>query len=73
LREIRRYQSTTELLIRKLPFARLVREIAIEVSPHDEVFRWQASAIEALQESAESVLVALFEGRHLDTVFLNIH
>jgi histone H3 len=28
LREIRRYQKSTELLIRKLPFQRLVREIA---------------------------------------------
>lgn len=28
LREIRKYQKSTELLIRKLPFQRLVREIA---------------------------------------------
>lgn len=35
LREIRRYQKTTELLIRKLPFQRLVREISIKMSRHD--------------------------------------
>ena len=47
LREIRRYQGSTELLIKKLPFQRLVREIAQEFMGD---FRFQASAMLALQE-----------------------
>ena len=62
LREIRRYQRSTELLIRKLPFQRLVREIAQDVKSD---LRFQASAIEALQQSAESYLVGLFEDTNL--------
>lgn len=48
-REIRKYQRTTDLLIRKLPFQRIVREITGNVS--DEALRWKPSAIEALQAS----------------------
>ena len=58
LREIRRYQKSTELLIRKLPFQRLVREIAQDLKSD---LRFQSTAIQALQESAESYLVSLFE------------
>src|ERR1700722_11471851 len=47
LREIRRYQKSTELLIRKLPFQRLVREIAQDFKTD---LRFQSSAIGALQE-----------------------
>lgn len=54
-REIRRYQKTTELLIRKRPFYRLVREISDKVS--QEVTRWSGTALEALQEAAEAYLV----------------
>ena len=50
LREIRRYQKSTELLIRKLPFQRLVREIAQDFKSD---LRFQSSAIGALQESVE--------------------
>ncbi|EDR09320.1 uncharacterized protein LACBIDRAFT_318769 [Laccaria bicolor S238N-H82] len=57
LREIRQYTSSTELLIHKLPFQRLVREIAAEFVN----FRFQSAAIEALQESSEAYLVQLFE------------
>ncbi|CAD8186759.1 unnamed protein product [Paramecium pentaurelia] len=62
LREIRKYQKSTELLIRKLPFQRLVREIA-----HDfqKELRFQSSAILALQEAAEAYLVGLFEDTNL--------
>lgn len=63
LREIRVYQSSTELLIRRLPFARLVREIQQEVSK--DAFRWQGTAILALQEASESYLVGLFEDANL--------
>ena len=46
LREIRRYQKSTELLIRKLPFSRLVREIAIDFKKN---VRFQSSAVLAIQ------------------------
>ena len=58
LREIRKYQKSTELLIRKLPFQRLVREIAQSFKSD---LRFQSSAIGALQEAAEAFLVGLFE------------
>jgi histone H3 len=58
LQEIRRYQKSSDLLIRKLPFQRLVREIAGNM----KVDIWfQSSALSALQESAESYMVGLFE------------
>ncbi len=62
LREIRRYQKSTDLLIRKLPFQRLVREIAQEFKTD---LRFQASAIAALQEASEAYLVGLFEDTNL--------
>lgn len=66
LREIRRYQKSTELLVRKLPFQRLVREIAQEFKAD---LRFQSSAIMALQEATESFLVGLF----VDTNLCAIH
>jgi len=67
LREIRRYQKSTELLIRKLPFQRLVREIAgdFHVPGAPDGVRFQASALGALQEAAEAYLVGLFEDTNL--------
>ncbi|KAK8199706.1 histone H3 [Phyllosticta capitalensis] len=65
LREIKRYQKTTDLLLRKLPFARLVREVAHNMIPPGESLRWQSSAIGALQEAAEAYLVGLFEDTNL--------
>ena len=62
LREIRRYQKSTELLIRKLPFQRLVREIAQDVKTD---LRFQSTAVMALQEAAEAYLVGLFEDTNL--------
>lgn len=62
LKEIRRYQKSTELLIRKLPFQRLVREIAQAFKTD---LRFQGSAILALQEAAEAYLVGLFEDTNL--------
>ncbi|KAI1158980.1 histone H3 [Nemania serpens] len=62
LREIRRYQNTTDLLIRKLPFQRLVREIAYDFKTD---MRFQASAINACQEAAEAYLVSIFEDSNL--------
>ena len=67
LREIRRYQKSTELLIRKLPFQRLVREIALDFIPKSfrGEIRFQSAAIMALQEAAEAYLVGLFEDSNL--------
>ncbi|KAI1213407.1 histone-fold-containing protein [Annulohypoxylon truncatum] len=65
LREIRRLQNSTDLLLRKMPFARLVREIALTMRPADEGMRWQSQALLALQESAEAFLVHLFEDTNL--------
>lgn len=62
LRQIRQYQKSTDLLIRKLPFQRLVREIA---TPFKSDVRFQAAAIEAMQHSAEAYLVGLFEDANL--------
>ena len=63
LREIRRYQKSTNLLLAKLPFQRLVKEIASDIK--DTPPRFQSSAIAALQESAEAYLVGLFEDTNL--------
>ena len=62
LREIRRYQKSTELLIRNLPFQRLVREIAQDFKTD---LRFQSSAVVALQEASEAYLVGLFEDTNL--------
>ena len=62
LREIRHYQKKTNLLIRRAPFARLVKEIAQDLM---QEMRFQSSAIGALQEAAEAYLVGLFEDTNL--------
>jgi histone H3 len=62
LREIRKYQKSTELLMRKLPFQRLIREIAQEFRAD---LRFQSTAILALQEASEAYLVGLFEDTNL--------
>jgi histone H3 len=66
LREIRRFQKSTKLLIPHQPFMRLVREIASDIR-YD--LRFQDSAIKALQEASESYLVSIFE----DSQLLAIH
>lgn len=64
LREIRQYQKSTELLIRKLPFARVVREqTQLYTNKHD--MRWRAEALLALQEASEAYLVGVFEDANL--------
>jgi histone H3/H4 len=65
LQEIRKYQKSTDLLIRKLPFSRLVREVAQSVGGPDRNYRWKKDAILALQEMAEGFIVALFEDSNL--------
>lgn len=63
LRDIRRLQKSTELLIRKLPFQRLVKEIAND--RYNDSLRFQTSALAAIQEAAEAYLVKLFEDSNL--------
>ena len=65
LQEIKFYQRSTELLLRKLPFQHLVRDIA-QGSKTD--LRFQSAAIAALQEAAEAYLVGLFEDTNLCSV-----
>jgi histone H3/H4 len=60
--DIRKYQKGTDLLIRKRPFARLVKEISDAVTPN---MRWQAGAMAALQEASEDHLVHVFEDTNL--------
>ena len=66
LREIRRYQKATDLLIRKLPFQRLVREIAEEFWME---LRIQGSAVLPLQEASEAYLIGLFEDTNLCAIY----
>ena len=63
MREIRKYQKSTELLIRKLPFQRLVREVMCSVAKERRVgvgYRIQSTALLAMQEAAEAYLVDMF-------------
>lgn len=62
LREIRKYQKSTDLLLRKLPFQRIVKSIAQESK---QEVRFQSSAIMALQEACEAYMVGLFEDTNL--------
>ena len=67
LRDIKRYQKSTELLIPKLPFRRLLKEVTYNLPTFNAEFmrsiRFTASAVEALQEVVESVLVSEFESK----------
>lgn len=65
LREIRHYQKSTQLLIRRLPFQRLVREIAQDFKAD---LRFPVSALMALQEASEAYLVGLFEDANLAAI-----
>jgi histone H3 len=62
LREIRKYQKGTELLIKRAPFKRVVREIMHKFQPG---FCIQLPALEALQEASEAYLVGVFEDTNL--------
>lgn len=65
LREIRKYQKSHDLLIRRGPFQRLVREIAQDFKAD---LRFQSSAVLALQEAAEAYLVGMFEDTNLAAI-----
>ena len=62
LREIRRYQKSTDLLVRRLPFQRLVREIAQDFK---QDLKFTGTSILATQEASEAYLVGLFEDTNL--------
>lgn len=62
LKEIRKFQRNTNLLIGKSSFQRLVREISHNFAPY---LRFQPTALLALQEAAESYIVSLFDGMNL--------
>ena len=70
LMEIRKYQKSAELLIRKAPFARTVREICMDstVCSWGAEIRWQANALIALQEASEAYLVNLLSNANLAAI-----
>eukprot|EP00804_Cyclotella_cryptica_P005288 CCRYP_015794-RB/>CCRYP_015794-RB protein AED:0.07 eAED:-0.04 QI:0/-1/0/1/-1/0/1/0/161 len=66
LREIRRYQKSTDLLILKVPFQRLAREVLQDLNrpgsyKHFTAERFQVTSLLAIQESVEAFSVGLFE------------
>ncbi|SCU81757.1 LAFA_0C06986g1_1 [Lachancea sp. 'fantastica'] len=65
LQEIRKYQRSTDLLISKMPFARLVKEVTDQFTTEEQQLRWQTMAIMALQEASEAYLVGLLEHTNL--------
>eukprot|EP00795_Rhopilema_esculentum_P016449 gene16449-7863_t len=67
LREIQFYQSTSHLLIRRLPLVRLIKEICNHLVPNKN-FRFKAAALAALHEATESFLVRLFEDSNIAAI-----
>ena len=65
LRDIRRYQKSTKLLIPKLPFQRLVREITQDFCKN---LNFQRAALLVLQEASEAFLAGLFQDAYLCTI-----
>ena len=65
LREIRTYQKSTELLIQKGPFSRLVREITNDFKSDA---RWSSEALAAIQEATEAYAVGLLEDTNLAAI-----
>ena len=68
LHEIRRFQKSTELLIHFLPFANLCREITRDVGTPSVEYRFQTSALKALQEAMEAYLIRYFEDCQLSVI-----
>lgn len=64
-REVNYYQRTTSLLIRKIPFARVVRDIVLELWKGENRLYWKTTALLALQEAAEWYIVCLFQDANL--------
>ena len=66
MRQIRKYQKSTDLLIPRAPFRRLVREIQYQM--HRTAMRFTNDSLDCLQEAAEYYLVHLFEDAYLCTL-----
>jgi histone H3 len=62
---MQKYQKVTDLLIRKAPFKRLVREICMNMPNISGKLRFQSTSMLALQEAAEAYLIGLFEDKNL--------
>ena len=62
LREIRKYQKSTDLMLPRAPFQRLVRSICHDID-HD--LRFQSQALIALQEASEAYITGIFEDANL--------
>lgn len=75
MREIRRYQRTYDLLIPRLPFNKLVRDLAYEILKEEmgdnAKLQFQASALDGLQEATEHYLVKLLEDSNLNAIHAN--
>lgn len=75
--EIRRYQKNTEMLLRKAPMLRIIREIGEPFyvrkpwEPNNANWLWQSKAIEILQEAAQAFLVQLMEDANLAAIHAN--
>lgn len=65
LREIRRYQKSTDLLIPRVPFERLAREILATVTNKVDGWRLQSMAVEALQAASEAHIVDVLQDANL--------
>lgn len=65
LKEIRKFQKSTDLLIHRLPFARLVKEITFD---YHHSLQWQSTALEALQYASEDYIVGLMEDANLSAL-----
>ena len=64
LKEIRKYQKSIDLLISKLSFQRLVREIMFEIVDQDVEFQIQATALETLQKAIKVYITNILENKH---------
>jgi histone H3/H4 len=68
LREIRKYQKSTDSLFRRLPFERLCREIMVTYQPPSGALRIRADALEALQHAVEGYGVDLLRDSYRSTL-----
>jgi len=66
LTQIRKYKQVQNLTLRKLPFQRLVREIANKISSNS--YRWTSKSLEVLQSVTEDYMVNLLEDAYLCTM-----
>ena len=60
------YQQSKDLLLRKMPFARLVKEVQLHFKNRE--YRWQSSALMAMQEAVEAHLMGFFQDANLGAI-----